>query len=57
VTAQSASHLEDVVDVVAVRAAIARVVTAAAMPEKARRVVPQESSLLRCKLFKSLSKR
>lgn len=39
--------------VVAVRAAIVRVVTAAVMPERARRVVPQESSLLRCKFLKS----
>ena len=38
--------------VVAVRAATARVDTAAVTPERARRVVPQESSLLRCKFFK-----
>lgn len=56
-TAQSASHLEDVVVVVAVRAAIARVVTAAVTLERARRVVPQESSLLRCKFFKFLVER
>jgi len=46
--AQSASHLEDVVAAVVVRVVTVRVVTVDARPERARRVVLQESLRLRC---------
>jgi hypothetical protein len=53
-TAQSVSHSEDAVAAVVVREVIVRVVTVVVMPERARRVVPQENSLHHCKSPKPL---